>query len=250
MNRIRTPTLIEVYGESGTICGYWGAHDDDSPPWVNTDLADFTTSMLDNLILSEFGDRPISPFLSRYVDDDGEISGTAAQYVARYVLFMFRPQWTRLTADYTAEYNPIENYDMTETENTILQASGTDTNTESYTNYKETQKYGHTVSTDSDAGIYGFDSNAAVPADESSSTTTFGAAGDAGDTREIAGSKQNSLQHGKKDKTDRNLRRHGNIGVQTPTDMITRDSEFWSTHNFYSQIASDIASVLTIPIYE
>lgn len=250
MRRCRTPTLIEIYGYTGTICGYWGAHESDLPPWNDTALAVFSYDKIDKLLLTTYGNRPISPFLSQYVDDDGTISSSAAQYIARYLLDMFRPQWARLTADFTAQYNPIENYDLTETENIVVQASGTDTGTESYTNYKETQKYGHTVTTDANAGVYGFNSGSAVPADESTTTTAYGDSGDTGDTREVEGTRGNSMQYGKKDETDRDFRRHGNIGVQTPTDMIIRDTEFWSSNNFYSQVAADIASVLTIPIYE
>ena len=91
-------------------------------------------------------------------------------------------------------------------------------------------------------GVFGLDSGDA--------SGTFGAAGDTGDTLEITGTKQNSLLHGKVDTFERDLTRSGNIGVKTATDMIISDVDFWSAHNFFEQICADIASILTIPVYE
>ena len=245
-----TPTLIDVYGFTGTICGYWGAHDTDYPPWVETALNNVSYDKIDKLLFTFYGDRPISRYLAHYVSDDGTISVANGQIVAEYIRQIFFEQWARLTADYAAEYNPIENYNLSEHEESSNTASGTDTATDSYTNYKETSKLGHTVTSTTDADTYGFNSSSAVNADTSTNTSTFGAAGDTGDTLEITGTKQNSLLHGKVDTYERDLTRSGNIGVKTATDMIISDVDFWGSHNFFEQICADIASILTIPVYE
>ncbi len=246
MSRIRTPTLFDVYGYNGTICGYWGAGDHDHPPWENTPLNDVTYDKIDKLILTEYGDRPVGKFLQQYIEDDGTISPTSAQYIARYLLDIFRAQWERLTADYTAEYNPVQNYDMTETETGNDTNSGTDTSTDSFNNYKEVQKYGHTVVSANQA--YPYDSD--TPHDTDTNTTTMGAEGDSGDEFSKSGAMITEFEHGRQTDYSRTLTRAGNIGVQTATDMLRSDTEFWENHNFFETIAADIGSFLTIPIYE
>lgn len=241
----KTITLLEVYGMDGELCAYWGLNEQDTPPWSGTDL-EISTSYIDKLLFTMYGDRPVNRYIKYYLSDDGTLSAENKQRIARYVMALMKAQWARLTADYTAEYNPVQNYDMTESENATDTASGTDTTTDSFNDYVETTKYGHKVST----------TNAAVPYDGSTanttdtSETTYGDAEDDGDTFTPSGTKSVALQHGKKNTIARTLTRAGNIGVQTATDMLRSDTDFWSTSNFYQQIVADIASLLTIPIYE
>lgn len=246
MMKCRTPTLIEVYGFSGELCSYWGLTEQDTPPWNGTDLAETSTANIDKLLFTTFGERPVSNYLMHYIEDDGTITAVNKQVIARYIMSLFKVQWARLTADYTAEYNPVQNYDMTEQENSTNTASGTDTSTDSFENYKEVQKYGHTVETTNQA--YPYDST--TPHDTDVSTTVTGAAADTGDEFSKTGEAITEFEHGKVDTFYRTLTRAGNIGVQTATDMIKSDSEFWSAHNFFMQICADIASIITIPIYD
>ena len=250
MFRTRTPTLIELYGFTGTICGYWGAHDDDKPPWVNTLLDNVSYDKIDKLLFTTYGERPMSSYVKQYINDDGEIPSAQKQIIARYVLDIFYAQWARLTADFTAEYNPIENYDMTETETHIERNSGTDTTTNSYNDYHENQKYGHTISDTGSASAYPYDSTTPHPTSDTENTTTYGAAGDTGDDFTVTGEKSVELAHGKVESQSRTLTRHGDIGVKTATEMLESDVTFWDNHNFFETIAADIASLLTVPIYE
>lgn len=250
--RPRNPTLIEVFdgGIMGTLCGYWGIDDQNLPPWSDTSLNEVSYDKIDKLLFTNYGDRPVNRYVLYYLGDDDVLSGTAAKIISTYVLDMCRDQWARLTAAYTAEYDPIENYSLAEHEDGTNTASGTDTSTDSYDDYTETQKQGHTVTTQTDTGLYGANSATAVDADTGTTETTFGAAGDTGDKLTITGTKSNDFTHGKVDTFERDFTRHGNIGVLTATQMITADAEFWSSHNFFDQICADIAALLTIPIYE
>ena len=45
---------------------------------------------------------------------------------------------------------------------------------------------------------------------------------------------------------DYTMRRHGNIGVQTVTDMLKKHRDFWSVWDFYEYIFKDIAKELLI----
>ena len=155
-----------------------------------------------------------------------------------------------MTADFTAEYNPIENYNLVESETESTELGGTDTSTEGFTDYKETQKMGHTVSTENAGNLYGFNSSTPVGSDTGDSTTTFGALTDTGDTKEIEGTRDYQTDYGKTEDKTRSLNRHGNIGTLTNVKMLTEDTYFWTVNNFYEKIAADMASILTIPIYE
>lgn len=245
MNRCRTPTLIDVFGFDGELCQYWGLGELDVPPWNGTAL-EVSTTYIDQLLFTNFGERPINAYLQHYIDDTGHISAANAQKVARFVMAMCRNQWERLTADYTAEYNPIENYNMHEEENTTDEASGTDTETQSYDQYKETQTYDHTITSENVA----YPADSTTPHHTDTNTTTTGAADDTGDQFTKTGEQIREFEHGKTNEIDRTLDRAGNIGVQTATDMLRSDEEFWSTHNFYMRVCADIAALLTVPIYE
>lgn len=245
------PKIIDVYGFFGTIAGYWGRSEYTYPPWHETALDNITYDKIDKLFFTLYGDRPISRYVAEYLKmGGGELPGEYERIISDYVLDMFRDKWARLVTDYTAEYNPVENYSMVETEAGNESTTGTDTITDSYTNYKETQKYGHTVTTDTTADVYGYNSGSAVPSDEGNSTTTFGAAGDAGDELSITGTKSNTTTYAHGVSKGRELHRSGNIGVKTATEMLESDVSFWSSHNFWDLIVADMASILTIPIYE
>ena len=252
-------TLLDVYGFFGTICGYWGAHSpDDLPPWITVpELHAVTYDKIDKLIFTNYGDRPISRYLWEYVKMSGgkQISPSNAQVVALYVLDMCRLSWARLTADFAAEYNPADNYSLTENETINDTESGSDDTERTYKDYKETEKLGHTVEVDDGSNVYGFDNNDTtnpdgVKSDKDKTKTTYGKNTDTGDTREIEGSHKDKTTYGHKITTTRGLTRSGNIGTLTSTQMIRDDSAYWSAENFFEHIAADIAAILTIPIYE
>lgn len=251
--------LIDVYGFFGTICGYWGTEQLPAvPPWSEIpELAAVTYDKIDRMIMTNYGDRPISRYLYEYLKMSGgaQLDPVHARTISEYVLDLCRLSWARLTADFSAVYNPAENYSMHETENIKDTESGSDDTERTYTNYKETEKFGHTVEVDDGSNVYGFDNNDTtnpdgVKSDKDKTTTTYGKNTDTGDTRQIEGSHKDKTTYGHSTTTTRGLTRSGNIGTLTSTQMIRDDSAYWSAENFFEHIAADIAAILTIPIYE
>ena len=249
-------TLIEVYGFFGSICGLWGS-DGYIPPWSEVPELNISYDKIDKLLFTNYGDRPISRYLEEYLKLSGgdHLVDPYLKIVSNYVLDMCRLSWARLTADFSAEYNPAENYSMTEDETVNDAESGSDDTERTYDDYKETEKLGHTVEADDTSNIFGFDNNDTLNPDgvkdgAATNTTTYGKDTDTGDTREIEGSHKDTTTYGHTLDRTRNLTRSGNIGTMTSTQMIRDDSEYWSAENFFDRIAADIAAILTIPIYE
>ena len=46
------------------------------------------------------------------------------------------------------------------------------------------------------------------------------------------------------------LTRHGNIGITMTQQLLTAESDFWSHYSFFDKYFSDIANVISLPIYE
>lgn len=84
----------------------------DNPIWDNI-VSSFDLDM--ELILNE-GERYIAPILAHFVDDDDEISQQDLETVAMLVYNKFKDKWSRLILLEQAEYDPLENYSMTERE--------------------------------------------------------------------------------------------------------------------------------------
>lgn len=199
------------------------------------------------------GDKFVSPFIEKCC------VGSSLKYAMREPIAltfwsMFGDTLIREWNNYKAEYDPIENYSMTEHEETEDAATGTDTSTDSFTNYKETVKLGHTITNDSDSDIYGLDSGSGgADADKSHSTTVFGDNTDRGDTKEIEGSKINEFEHGKTDNIERDLTRHGHLPVGnaavTTQKLLVEDIELWQWNFYINYLFPKVDKVLALPIY-
>lgn len=243
------------------IASYWGSDSTYNPlPWeqfeeISPKLSAYSMEYIDALIFSDYGQRGIAPIVRNHLNGEYHIDSTNAQYLSRFVLATCYEQWKRYCAAYVAQYNPAENYSMTETGLDTERNSGTDSDTQSYTDYKETNKYGHAVKSSGESGIYGFDSNDAVNADTSVNVTTYEQTdkdGNAleGDTREISGSRTDTTTHGHVKTLEHSFTRAGNIGVKTSAEMLRDDIDLWAKTNLWSMVARDTAQLLTIPIYD
>lgn len=190
---------------------------------------------------------------SRIVDPIIEKMTLTAPQLCMWIWNHLKDRLYRYCADFSAEYNPAENYISHETDDYKETPGGSDTTTDSYTDYKEVQKYGHTVTTSSDSALFGFDTTSAdgVKSDKTGSSTSFEQGADqTGDERSISGTKSTTWQHGAKTDSLRTIDRHGNIGVKTAGEMLSGDLAYYSTHDLVQLIARDTAELLTIPAYE
>lgn len=79
-------------------------------PWKTPDIS----SKLDIAYLGNHaGQKLISPMLRQFVED-GEISAENRTTIASVLFTLYNDNWSREYATLSAEYNPIENYSMTE----------------------------------------------------------------------------------------------------------------------------------------
>lgn len=241
-------TLSQYWQDTfGTSFDLWGyIMDDHDPPFVLPfEEAGLTVNPVDL-------DITTTAFFGKRIFDQS-LSGLDHGRLCVWVYNHLKDRLYRYAADFSAEYNPAENYISHEEDELKETPSGTDTTTHSYTNYKETQKYGHQVTTSSDSALFGFDttSDDGVKSDRSGASTTFDQAeGQTGDERSITGTMTDSWQHGAKTDTKRTIDRHGNIGVKTAGEMLEGDLRFYELHNLIELIARDTAELLTIPAYE
>ena len=143
--------------------------------------------------------------------------------LASIIYHKFIAQWLKLWNTTELEYDPIENYNMTETLSENHNA--TSDNSETITN---------NVNTTAQTDIYGYNLDSA-PSDKTDSKSTA-------ESKKTDKSTDTSTD-------SHELHRSGNIGVTTSQQLIQseRDLYMW---NFYEHIFKDVDTVITLPIYE
>lgn len=154
-----------------------------------------------------------------------EITTEEKETLANVIWQMYGKNWVKEYATLSAEYNPIENYSMTE----------------SMTNDKTVIDYGRTatttpdLTTTSNTGVYGFNSADAAPSETVTQTST-------GTQSAISGGSDTTTHN-------YTLTRSGNIGVTTSQQMLESERQLWAWNFFESVVFPDIDRVLTLNIY-
>lgn len=268
-------TMSEAYPEGAIGDGLFSDLQSEGIPWESADIAE----QLDILYYSRSGEKPISPLLSSRLSDED-----FRAVIAKAVRVMFSTKWTKLYDVLSLQYNPIENYRMSETENLTRhdEANGTDTGTvRTQSNGEKTDNGtisttarvdktdGGTISnvtarTDGDS-VYGFNSSDAVNSgvtdiDEQRTETrnlTLGEDSTSTETHNLAYTEdsdgmetRNLANSSESDGTEeRELLRSGNIGVTTSQQLIQSELDLWEW-NYFSTVFADVDSVLTLDIYQ
>ena len=215
------------------------------------------TLLDDYYFFSHSGQKYISNLVNSFYDYENNTLthgiDLAAMFWSIYGNNLIR-EWN----NYTKEYDSIENYHMTESETSSDTNSGVDTSRESYPEYKEIVKQNHLVYDDTHSDIYGLDSgkggapaNDVNTATEITTTPRGGGTELAGDTREIEGSKVNTLEHGKKVDGTRETEKAGTmpVGEGTIQGMISKDIELWQWNFYTKYLFPMVDKVLALPIY-
>lgn len=135
-------TLSEALGTNLIFTRIMSEH---TVPW--SEDTSITGALLDFEYNYNFsGDKLIAPAVNKNLGTDGKITTEAFNNLCDVVWMMYGQKWARLWEVQTAEFDPIENYSMTEKEETkygkidtnsgtdSTLRTGTDTNTESGTN--------------------------------------------------------------------------------------------------------------------
>lgn len=245
------------------------------------------------------------------IPDETPLTATQRTLLAQTIYQMFGKKWDRLWALYNITYNPIHDYNLVEsetiegesfkqmtqsgTERHDIAKSETDGGTDSKTTNEtiantgtdttvvdgdttDTGTVGISESTDTEKGIYGFNSVTDQGSDTESVTHT------GTETRNLAGtndvtttetknlqttdstteSRTRNLTHtatnsdtltknefddvSGNDSSSRELQKSGNIGFNKPQEMLTAELELWQW-NFFKSIFEDVDTVLTISVY-
>lgn len=184
-------------------------------------------------------------------------NGIAKSNVISSLLWsIYGQNWKRLWGAFMSEYNPINNYNLTEktirdeTDDRSIDRVTDSTDTVDST---DVQTYGHIVDTvdTNNAGTYGFNSEDAVPRSTATSTgkeTNSGADTDKVDSTDIVhgadNSTDNNVEHETIDRT-----KAGNVGQNSYQELLRQEFDLWKW-NFFNQVFDDVDKFLCILIYQ
>lgn len=199
-------------------------------PWkddVDGDLLDL------DYVWNHSGSKFGAPMLQKMADgtDDGKIESMDLYKLAMLAWVRYGKNWIKLWATYSLEYDPIQNYSMTETEEG---SSNEDTSDDLTHGHVVTGSGTDTVTTN----VYAYNSATETPSEKVVSQPASVQTNSGTDQREIDSDKS----------YDRTLTRAGNIGVTTSQQMIQSERELW-IWDFFEQVYKDVDKVTTIPIY-
>ena len=202
---------------------------------------------LDLLYISRSGEKESSPLVD-VLSVDGVLTEEGRKKAVKSAVVYYKRKWDRLWELEIAEYNPIENYSMTETEtpNISKKESVSDDyslNTDVETKEKQTV----TTNQDGDNAVYGFNSTNPVPTAEETQNSTTTAERLPADNKVS----QKQTQSGYREQTEtgtRTLTRSGNIGVTTSQQMIQSSIDL-SKWMFLEEVMRDLDTLLTTPLY-
>lgn len=229
-----TLTLNDVYPEWITkgIFSYLNALE---VPWKN----DITGNELDiNYHGSRSGHKIIGSLIENFLENN-VVSEENKITIAQTIYAMYIKNWNALYKTLSLEYNPIENYSMTETENVqdshkgTVESDSTDTNTNTE----------NTIVNDiANNQLWGFNSTDSVNSDKQIGDTTRNVDGTMNSTHKNTDTETKDIT------SDRTLKRSGNIGVTTSQQMIESERQLW-LWNFFESVFSDIDKILVLKIY-
>ena len=155
--------------------------------------------------------------------------------------------WTRAMAAMNASYNPIENYDRTETgSESEIGSSGSTVDSDSTTSTQETDTRTPNLTDEHKVSAYNADASAPyLPGSEDTHTGTesnqkYGSASsslDSSTTGEYGRQKQNSV------------RAHGNIGVTTSQQMVEAEINLAGRLDIYQYITQDFKHEFCVLVF-
>lgn len=226
--------LNDVFTDWLTGDGIFTDLNEFSVPWKTGEETD--ADLIKNLNMayhgSHSGDKNISPIVHKFLTSEDAETRTK---LAGIIYTMFSDKWSKLWDAFNAEYNPIENYSMTEHEerDDVTTREGSDTLTMTGTDV-------NVLEGNTENEVSGFNSpdyvNDAKNSQESTNTETRGMT--------------DTTTHDTTDTLDgeRTLTRSGNIGVTTSQQMLQSEIELrkWI---YFNSVFNDIDTILTLSIY-
>lgn len=194
------------------------------------------------------GYRETSPLLDKLCGYPNEIplSETNVDRLDDLLKAMFSLSWSKLWSAMTAAYNPLENYNMVETENGKVVK---DSELNRYKDSSDTTTVKSKSTTDGNVQnkLVPFGGTDPVMTDRSDTTATTTMLLADNESKTTYGGVDSDLYSGT-DTTNRGLKRSGNIGVTTSQQMLESEIELRKKH-FFDAVFDDLDKVLTSPIW-
>lgn len=199
------------------------------------------------------GEKMTSPvvdkLLNAHVDDERDI---VIDTICTMIYENCVTRWNKLWATYTADYNPIENYNMTETKNGTLSDvynNTTNRTTTGGSTSNQTADDNHTTQGVGNSQYYAFNSDDPAP-DRSNDNTSTAYSAQQAQSNTTTNANDNTTQNGDANKTENyTLKRSGNIGVTTTQQMLEAERKLWADDYLKRVVFPDVDRFLTINIY-
>ena len=142
--------LVDVFGDVLTDGGLFVKLNALPVPWIQDDIS---ADILDTEYFYNYsGQKTISPLLRRYLNGAEKITDSQMVSLANIIYKIYIKNWNKLYTTLSLKYNPISNYDMTETETIENEStnsrSNTGTQTVADTGTKTTANTGTQTETD------------------------------------------------------------------------------------------------------
>lgn len=176
------------------------------------------------------GGKVISPLVRKTLEEDDAtvLSQERIDQIAEMLFALNGENWKKEWDTLFFDYNPISNYDMTET--------GTDTRERDATTHN-TGTVGNVATQTDESGVYGFNSSSSVASDTGSTSGSNTRT----DNLTATTDDDETIEH--------TLTRSGNIGVTTSQQMIESERKLYLWNYFYDVVFPTVDRVLTLPIY-
>lgn len=96
-----------------------------SAPWASSPSINYALDI--EYFGNISGDKIISPLVKKLLNESGELNSASIQKLSSVLMTLYGNNWARLYKAYNAEYDPLKNYDMTETSEDVIDESNTGT---------------------------------------------------------------------------------------------------------------------------
>jgi hypothetical protein len=149
------------------------------------------------------------------------------------------------------DYDPISNYDMTETEKIDNTVTGDSTNTTGEINNKNIVEHDTTNNADitNIHGVAPYDKEDKIYTETQDKNSNKNTVTGTETTTQKSDSRTDKSITNSSGSTTRELTRKGNIGVMSTQDLIKQSREI-ADFNFYKIVANDIISKICIGVYD
>lgn len=206
-------------------------------PWAEATAVDSTV-----LDIAYFGNHSggkfCSPLVKLVLDENGVVPEAARATIAKILVAKYLPNWQHLWATNEAVYNPIHNYDMTESR--VMKQADSEA-VKSDRSGTDSTEHGMTV----DEMDYKFGINTDIESPKPSDKVFTEQGGETSTTSEYT---DNRNRVGASEE-DEETHRAGNIGVTTTQKLLQEERELW-IWNFFDQVFNDIDRELALMFHD